>query len=246
MTEPDHSYDEQARELVQQGKIREALDCYDEALKVNPDNVVILNNKAIALISLDKCEEALGCTRRAVIINPEAVEVWINMGIALDKLGRYNEAGDALERAVVLSPYHAYARAMLGIVYQKMDMGDFAEVQNRKLQEIIFPKEYAGFYFTLSAFLLGTLLGGIRTVEGITLEVSLVSQLIIILFFCVICWLYWRSRRMWQEINRHFIMAPQLPVKTESYPNSLYLVIIIMTIVFVIGIVLGGDVSSYL
>jgi tetratricopeptide (TPR) repeat protein len=246
MAEPDFSYDEQARELVQQGKIQEALDCYNEALKVNPENVVILNNKAIALITLDKCEEALVCTRRAVAINPDAVEVWINMGIAFDKLGRFHEAGDALERAVGLSPYNAYARAMLGIVYQKMDMGDCAEVQNRKLQEIIFPREYAGFYFTLSSFLLGSLLGGIRTVEGVTFEVSFVSQLIIIILFCVICWLYWRSRRMWQEINRYFVMAPQLPEKTESYPKSLYMVIIIMIIVFVIGIVLGADVRSYI
>jgi tetratricopeptide (TPR) repeat protein len=247
MAEPDLSYDERAHELAQQGKIHEALDCYDEALKANPNNDVILNNKAIALISLDKCEESLIYTRRAISINPEAVEAWINMGVALDKLGRHQEASETLERAVVLSPYHAYARAMLGIVYQKMDMGDRAEVQNRKLQEIVFPKEYAGFYFALSAFLLGTLLGGVRTVEGKPFEVSFGSQLIIFFFFCVICWLYWRSRRMWQEINRHVIMVPyQLPVKGEGYSRGLYLVIIVMIMVFVIGIVLGGDVRSYL
>jgi len=246
MAEPDPSYDKQARDLAQQGKIREALDCYELALTTNPDNDVILNNKAIALITLDKYEEALVCTRRAVVLNPQSVEAWITRGVALDKLGRHHEASEALEQAVELSPYHAYARALLGIVYQKMDMGDRAEVQNRKLQEIVFPKEYAGFYFTLSAFLLGTLLGGIRTVEGKTFEVSFGSQLIIFFFFIVICWLYWRSRRMWQEINRHVIMVPyQLPVKSESYPKSLYWVIIIMIVVFVIGIALGGDVRSY-
>jgi len=246
MAEPDPSYDERALDLAQPGKIREALDCYEQALKTNPDNDVILNNKAIALITLDKYEEALVCTRRAVVLNPQSVEAWINMGVALDKLGRHHEASEALENAVELRPYHAYARALLGIVYQKMDMGDRAEVQNRKLQEIVFPKEYAGFYFTLSAFLLGTLLGGVRTVEGETFEVSFGSQLIIFFFFCVICWLYWRSRRMWQEINRHVIMVPyQLPAKGESYPKGLYLVIIIMIVVFVIGIALGGDVRSY-
>ena len=207
---------------------------------------MILNNKAIALITLDKYEEALVCTRHAVVHNPQSVEAWITRGVAFDKLGRHHEASEALEHAVELSPYHAYARALLGIVYQKMDMGDRAEVQNRKLQEIVFPKEYAGFYFTLSAFLLGTLLGGIRTVEGKTFEVSFGSQLIIFFFFVVICWLYWRSRRMWQEINRHVIMVPyQLPAKAESYPKSLYWVIIIMIVVFVIGIALGGDVRSY-
>ncbi len=117
--------------------------------------------------------------------------------MAFDKLGQHHEAIEALEHAVELSPYHAYAQALLGIIYQKMDMGEQAELQNRKLQEIVFPNEYAGFYFTLVAFLLGTLLGGIRTVEGNTLEVSFGSQLIIFLLFCAICWMYWRSRKMW-------------------------------------------------
>jgi tetratricopeptide (TPR) repeat protein len=247
MAEPVSSYNERAHDLAQQGKLREALDCYNKALEANADNDVILNNKAMALISLDKCEESLICTRRAISINPEAVEAWINMGVALDRLGLHQDASEALERAVLLSPYHAYARAMLGIVYQKMDMGDRAEFQNRKLQEIVFPKEYAGFYFALSAFLLGTLLGGVRTVEGKPFEVSIGSQMIIFFFFCVICWLYWRSRRMWQEINRHVIMVPyQLQSKEESYSHGLYLVIIVMIIVFAIGIFLGGDVRSYL
>jgi tetratricopeptide (TPR) repeat protein len=208
---------------------------------------MILNNKATALISLDKCEESLIYTRRALSINPDAVEAWINRGVALDKLGRHQEASEALERAVALNPFHAYARAMLGIVYQKMDMGDRAEVQNRKLQEIVFPKEYAGFYFTLSAFLLGTLLGGIRTVEGKPFEVSIGSQLIIFFFFCVICWLYWRSRRMWQEINRHVIIGPYpASAQEEIYPRGLSLVIIVMIIVFLAGIIVGGNVRSYL
>ncbi len=247
MTEPDSSYDEIAHDFAQKGKISEALDCYDRALKTSPDNDVILNNKAIALISLDRCEDSLVCSRKAAKINPDSVEVWINMGIALDKLGLHQDASEALERAVALSPYHTYARAMLGIVYQKMDMGDRAEVQNHKLQEIVFPKEYAGFYFTLAAFLLGTLLGGVRSVQYKTFEVSYGSQLIIFSFFCMICWLYWRSRKIWQEVNRHVIMVPyQLPARGEKYSNGLYLVIIIMIVIFVTGIILGGDVRSYL
>ena len=247
MAEPDPTYDERAHDLAQQGKMREALDCYDRALMSNPDNDVILNNKAIALITLAKYEEGLVCARKAITINPGAVEAWITMGVALDNLCRHHEASEALEHAVELSPYHSYARALLGIIYQKMDMGDRAEVQNRKLQEIVFPNEFAGFYFTLSAFLLGTLLGGIRSVESTTFEVSYGSQLIIFFFFCVISWLYWRSRRMWQEVNRHVIMVPyQLPGKGESYSSGMYIVTLIMIGVFLIGIFLGGNVRSYL
>ena len=246
MADPNLSYNERAHELARQGKISEALNFYDEALKINPKNDVILNDKAILLIRLDKCEESLIFTKRATTINPEAVEAWVNMGIALDKLGQYQEASETLERAVLLSPYHAYAHAMLGKIYLKRDMSDRAAEQNRILKEIVFPHEYAGFYFALSAFLLGTLLGGVMTVEGITFEVSFGAELIIFFCFGLICLLYWRSHGMWLEISRQVIMGPYQLHQKKSYPHVLSVVIIIMIVVFVIGIILGGNVRSYL
>jgi len=246
MADPNLSYNERAHELARQGKISEALNCYDEALKINPKNDVILNDKAILLIRLDKCEESLIFTKRATTINPEAVEAWVNMGIAFDKLGQYQEASETLERAVLLSPYHAYAHAMLGKIYLKRDMSDRAAEQNRILKEIVFPHEYAGFYFALSAFLLGTLLGGVMTVEGITFEVSFGAELIIFFCFGLICLLYWRSHGMWLEISRQVIMGPYQLHQKKSYPHVLSVVIIIMIVVFVIGIILGSNVRSYL
>jgi tetratricopeptide (TPR) repeat protein len=240
------SDNDRGQDLARQGKMQEALDSYEDALKASTDNDVLLNNKAIVLISLDRFEESLVYSRRALSINPEAFEAWINAGVALDKLGRHHEASEALERAVALSPYHAYARALLGIIYQKMDMVDRAELQNRKLQEIVFPKEYAGFYFALAAFLLGTLLGGIRGVEGKSFEVSFGSQLIILFFFCAICWLYWRSRRIWQETGRHGMVPYSLPSKDDLPSSGLKLIIVLMIIVFTCGILVGGNVRSYL
>jgi tetratricopeptide (TPR) repeat protein len=240
------SDDDRGQDLARQGKMQEALDYYDEALEASPDNDVVLNNKAIVLISLDKYEESLMYTQRALSINPEAFEAWINAGVALDKLGRHHEASEALEHAVALNPYHAYARALLGIIYQKMDMVDRAELQNRKLQEIVFPKEYAGFYFALAAFLLGTLLGGIRGVEGKSFEVSFGSQLIIFFFFCAICWVYWRSRRIWQETGRHGMVPYSFPAKDDIPASGMNSIIILMIIVFTFGILVGGNVRSYL
>ena len=78
---------------------------------------------------------------------------------------------------------------------------DKAEAQNRKLQEIVFPREYAGFYFATATFLLGLLLGGILSVEGKPFPVTLGSAGIIILFFGIICILYVRAQRFQMEIQ---------------------------------------------
>jgi tetratricopeptide (TPR) repeat protein len=246
MSSPDVPYQDQAALLAQQGKVSEALDCYDRALRASPDNDVILNNKAIALITLCRFEEAYATAKRAASANPSSVDVWINMGVALEKLDRQKEASDALERAVRIDPYNAYARAMLGMIYQKLDMGDQAETQNRKLQEIVFPKGYAGFYFATAAFLLGLLLGGMRSVDKPP-EIAIPSEAIIVLFFLVICGLYWRSLKVWQEINRHVSMGSCQPVvKPERDMKTIYLILVALGVVFIAGILVGHDVWNWM
>jgi tetratricopeptide (TPR) repeat protein len=246
MSTPDVPYQDEAARLAQEGKISEALDCYDRALRASPNNDVILNNKAIALISLCRFEEAYATAKRAASANPSSVDVWINMGVALERLDRLKEAADALERAVAVDPYHAYARAILGMIYQKLDMGDQAEAQNRQLQELVFPRGYAGLYFATAAFLLGLLLGGMRSVEGKPPEIAIPSEVIIVLFFIVICGLYWRSLKMWQMINRHAGPGCQPVTKTERDTNTMYLILAGMVIVFGAGILVGHDVWNWL
>lgn len=124
MAESPPSFDERAHDLAQQGKLREALDCYDEALKSNPDNDVILNNKAIALISLDKCTESLICIRRVISINPQAVEAWINMGVALDNLGHHHEASEALTMRTHVHCLGSYTRRWTWVIRQRCRPGN--------------------------------------------------------------------------------------------------------------------------
>jgi tetratricopeptide (TPR) repeat protein len=246
MPHADFPHKEQAMNLARQGKIKEALDCYDRALAQSPDNDVILNNKAIALITVGRYEEALTLSRRASSINPDSADVWVNMGVALEKLDRLCESAEMLERAVAINPYDAYARALLGIVYQKLDQGDRAEAQNRQLQEIVFPNEYAGFFFGTAAFLLGMLLGGIRGIEGKPFVISISSQAILFFFFFLICVLYWKSLKKLHEINRNVIIVPYpSPVEGDRSSRGMYIVLTIMVVVFGIGILMGSDVWSW-
>jgi len=141
---------------------------------------------------------------------------------------------------VAINPYNAYARALLGIVYQKMEMDDKAQVQNRLLQEIVFPREYAGFYFATAVFLLGLLLGGIQSVEGKPLGVTVFSELMIILLFCTLCGLYWRSLRLFQEINRDVLSAPGLLAGGEEHLlGRMYGPLGLLGAVFIAGTIAG-------
>jgi tetratricopeptide (TPR) repeat protein len=238
---------ERAKMLAQQGKIEEALTCYDQALLADPENDALYNNKAVALITLGRYEEALAHCRRASSINPDSADTWTNMGVTLEKLDRLTEAAEALERAVAVNPYDTYARALLGIIYQKLNQEDRAEAQNRKLQELVFPNEYAGFFFGTAAFLLGMLLGGIGAVEGRPPEITIPSQIIILFFFCLLCVLYWKSLRKLNEINRNVIVVPYpSPIQGDRSAQGMYIVLTIMILVFFIGILLGSHVWNWM
>jgi len=248
MSSPDIPLQERARRLVQQGKTEEALGCFDQALDSDPRNIDLLNSKAAALITLGRFTEALETARKAASAGPRSADCWINMGVSLEKLDRLHEASEALERAVEISPYDAYARALLGIVYQKMDMGDRAEFQNRQLQEIVFPHGYAGFYFATASFLLGLLLGGIRAVAaGKPPEITILSQLILLLFFCGIARLYWRSLRVSQQVSRSGIATPGGGRgRRDAGSRGMYLAMGAMILVFGAGILAGGNVWIWL
>jgi len=231
---------DEAIQLAQEGKLHEAIVCYDRALTASPHNTKILTNKAIALISLGRYEESLACSQKAIRIDPFDDDVWINKGMALEKLGRYPEAVDALEQAVALNPYNAYARALLGIIYQNMEMNEKAEAQNRKLQELVFPREYAGFYFATATFLLGLLLGGLLSVEGKPLPITLGSEGIIILFFGIICILYVRARRLQIEIRRDVVSTSPGETGQRGRSRSSEAVVLgFLVFIFVIGTVSG-------
>ncbi|MFA5268736.1 MAG: tetratricopeptide repeat protein [Methanoregula sp.] len=246
MAHHDFEGSDEASRLAREGKIHEALACYDRALVSNPKNDVILTNKAIALISLGRYEESLDCSKKAITINPYGAGVWINKGIALEKLGRLPEAAEALEQAVAISPYNAYTRALLGIVYQKLELYEKAEAQNRKLQEIVFPHEYAGFYFATATFLLGILLGGIMSVEGKPQVVTIGSALIIILFFVIICSLYIRARKMQMEVRRDVVTGPCDATGSAGWNTAgISVTLGFLVFVFVIGTVSGIAVWQY-
>lgn len=82
------------------GRSIEALEFFDRALEINPDDAETLCNKGVALDSQDRYEEALECYKRALKINPGLTEAWTNRGILMDRMERYEEALRCYDRAL--------------------------------------------------------------------------------------------------------------------------------------------------
>jgi tetratricopeptide (TPR) repeat protein len=86
-----------------------AIQCYDRALEIEPNNADIWNNKGHALDDLGNHEEAIQCYDKALELDSNHAIAWNNKGFALAKLGKYNEAIQCYDKTLELDSNHAIA-----------------------------------------------------------------------------------------------------------------------------------------
>ena len=81
------------------GRYYDAIQCYDNLLKIDPNYENSLNNKGLCLMSLGKYQEAIHCFNRILFLNPNVKHVLMNKYEALTKLGKIKDAEKCYERA---------------------------------------------------------------------------------------------------------------------------------------------------
>ena len=99
-----------------QGRNKEALDAFDEALQQNPKDAEAWYNKGLALVNLGRHEDALHAYDESLKINPKSAEAWNNKGGVLAILGRCEEALRAYDECLKLDPKHTSAWCGRGAV----------------------------------------------------------------------------------------------------------------------------------
>jgi predicted O-linked N-acetylglucosamine transferase (SPINDLY family) len=93
----------------QQGQTQVAIDLFDRALAINPNDAATHYDRGNALLALRRYADALASCERALAIEPGLAEALHNRGIALQALGRPVEALASFERALVVRPDYAEA-----------------------------------------------------------------------------------------------------------------------------------------
>lgn len=112
--------------LDEQQRTREALDCYEQAIRASPGFAEAHNNRGVALKALSRLEEALASFERAIELKPDYGKAHANLGNALSQLKRSNKALRAYDRAVRLNPGHAEAYGSRGVVLKELGRFDEA------------------------------------------------------------------------------------------------------------------------
>jgi len=113
---PDHSDALHLLAMVyaSQSKHKEAIDCYKNVLKLNPNDASVLSNFGVSLSAISKVKEALSIFKKSLEINPNSPESWYNAGNTLCDLGEHEEALFYYEKSIKINPNYYQAHNNYG------------------------------------------------------------------------------------------------------------------------------------
>jgi tetratricopeptide (TPR) repeat protein len=120
-----------ARDLVERGRIHEAIELYLGILTVNPSNLKAHNNLGVLLDELKQFDAALEHFEAAERLAPENVEILANYASTLTSLARYDKAEELLRRAQRLAPDDVQVRLGIAILYFRRGLYGQAETELR-------------------------------------------------------------------------------------------------------------------
>jgi Flp pilus assembly protein TadD len=120
-----------AKELVQRGRVQEAIELYLGILTVNPSNLKARNNLGVLFDELKQYDAAVEHLEAAERLAPDNVEVLTNLASTLTSAARYERAESVLRRAQKIDPESVEVRLAVGILYFRRGLYAHAEAELR-------------------------------------------------------------------------------------------------------------------
>jgi Flp pilus assembly protein TadD len=112
-------FDRAGAAAYQEGKFALALERFEQAVRINPDEPRALNNLGQALVRVGRAQEALPHFVRATELNPAEWQPRFNLAHAYGELGRWNDAIPEYQKAAELFPDDYVTMYNLGLAFHK-------------------------------------------------------------------------------------------------------------------------------
>lgn len=117
--------------LTALGQWDEALSNYDRALKLTPNDSIVLNQRGIVLRRLGRTEEAVHSFNRALVVRPDYPAALNNRATALQDMHRYEEAIADYDQALAANRNNIQAWNNRGLALLKLDRAQDAAASFR-------------------------------------------------------------------------------------------------------------------
>ncbi|NP_001086162.1 small glutamine rich tetratricopeptide repeat co-chaperone beta L homeolog [Xenopus laevis] len=106
--------------LMKEQNYEAAVDCYSQAIELDPNNAVYYCNRAAAQSQRGKHSEAITDCEKAISIDAKYSKAYGRMGRALVAMSRYKEAFESYQKALDLDPENESYRMNLKLAEQKL------------------------------------------------------------------------------------------------------------------------------
>ncbi|WP_044173631.1 tetratricopeptide repeat protein [Flectobacillus major] len=146
-----YSYNELGFIYNKQQKYKEALNIFDRALKLSPEWIFLLNNKAVALSNLGKNMEAIEYVDKAISLKERTFTLFYNKARILKELGRFREALDYYDLAISIDNTIPQLYTNKGVCLEKLgSYEDAIKCYNIAIEQM--PDEYLAYYNKAEVF----------------------------------------------------------------------------------------------
>jgi tetratricopeptide (TPR) repeat protein len=101
----------------QESLIGKAIENYQKAMELKPDEPGYVNNYALALVKVKKIPEAQAALEKAAAMDaPNAGKYYYNLGAVMSNTGQMDAAAGAFKKAIELTPNYAPAQYQYGLM----------------------------------------------------------------------------------------------------------------------------------
>jgi len=114
------AYLAEGEELLERGKVEEALALLEEAVRLDPRYAPARNKLGVCHVRMGELELARREFVAAIEIDPRFAPAYSNLGNLHQEAGRLEEAVAAYRQALEIDPDYAIAHHNLGVVYRRM------------------------------------------------------------------------------------------------------------------------------
>jgi Flp pilus assembly protein TadD, contains TPR repeats len=106
--------------LFNEGKMEEAIDHYNQAIRITPDYSLPYNNRGNAYVKSGQYQHAIEDYNEAIRLKKDYAEAYNNRGTSYDKLGQYQRAIEDYTEAIRLQPDFAPGYINRGLAYANL------------------------------------------------------------------------------------------------------------------------------
>jgi stress-induced-phosphoprotein 1 len=114
-------FKQKGNEALQKGDKQGAIDNYSKGLEIEPNNHLLLTNRAAVFLQQQKFQEAYDDSTKAVAAKPDFGKAYLRQGQALFGMGKLEEAIKSLEKGAQVEPSNTAITKQLQEVQAKLE-----------------------------------------------------------------------------------------------------------------------------